>query len=136
MRVHPVIHNYSYGWLIGALFIGSIVGQWVFGWYDFGRDQEMHHALIYTSDYVYHMLNTTLENWQSEFLQLLCQVGLLTWLIFRGSPQSKDQQERMERKLDAVEAMVTNIRQDQILTMRTATPPSYPPTSPPYPPTV
>ena len=34
-------------------------------------------------------MRDTLENWQSEFLQLIWQVVALTYLWYIGSPQSK-----------------------------------------------
>jgi hypothetical protein len=43
-----------------------------------------------------------LENWQSEFLQLLWQVGGLAFLLYVGSPQSKEGDDRMEAKLDEI----------------------------------
>ena len=42
------------------------------------------------------------ENWQSEFLQLLWQVGGLAYLFYVGSPQSKEGDDRMEAKLDEI----------------------------------
>jgi hypothetical protein len=48
------------------------------------------------------MTRDTLENWQSEFLQLLWQVAGLTILLHIGSPQSKEGDERKEAKLDAI----------------------------------
>jgi hypothetical protein len=36
----------------------------------------------------------TFENWQSEFLQLIWQVGGLTYLWYIGSPQSKEEEEK------------------------------------------
>jgi hypothetical protein len=45
---------------------------------------------------------STFENWQSEFLQLLWQAGGLAFLYFWGSSQSKESDDRMERKLDAL----------------------------------
>jgi hypothetical protein len=44
----------------------------------------------------------TLENWQSEFLQLLWQVGGLAYFLYLGSPQSREGDERKEAKLDAL----------------------------------
>jgi hypothetical protein len=43
-----------------------------------------------------------MENWQSEFLQLMWQVGGLAFLLYVGSPQSKEGQQRSEKKLDAI----------------------------------
>lgn len=42
------------------------------------------------------------ENWQSEFLQLIWQVAGLAFLIYVGSPQSKEGDERKEEKLDLI----------------------------------
>ena len=54
------------------------------------------------SGYVVEMSRDTLENWQSEFLQLLWQVGGLAFLLFVGSPQSSEGDERKEAKIDAI----------------------------------
>jgi hypothetical protein len=48
------------------------------------------------------MMRDTLENWQSEFLQLLWQVGGLAFFLYIGSPQSREGDERKEAKLDAL----------------------------------
>jgi hypothetical protein len=48
------------------------------------------------------MLRDTFENWQSEFLQLLWQVGGLAYFLYLGSPQSKEGNERLEAKIDAI----------------------------------
>jgi hypothetical protein len=58
------------------------------------------------------MLRDTFENWQSEFLQLLWQVVGLTILLYVGSPQSKESEDRNEAKLDAIlRAVDTNAEQ-------------------------
>ena len=61
-----------------------------------------HGQPIETSSYTVLMLRDTLENWQSEFLQLLWQVGGLAFFLFLGSPQSREGDERKEAKLDAI----------------------------------
>ena len=45
-------------------------------------------------------LRDTMENWQSEFLQLVWQVGGLSILWTVASPQSKSESDRLEDKLD------------------------------------
>jgi hypothetical protein len=45
---------------------------------------------------------STLENWQSEFLQLFSFVVLSALLIHRGSGESKDSADRMEQKIDEI----------------------------------
>jgi hypothetical protein len=52
----------------------------------------------------------TFENSTSEFLQLFTFVVLSSVLISRGSPQSKDGDERMEAKIDAIAADVAEMR--------------------------
>ena len=55
-------------------------------------------------------LRDTFENWQSEFLQLMWQVGGLTYLWYIGSPQSKEEERNQEmlewvvKKLDSQKA--------------------------------
>ncbi|MHB1109895.1 MAG: DUF6766 family protein [Devosia sp.] len=48
------------------------------------------------------MLRDTFENWQSEFLQLLWQVVGLTLLLYVGSPQSKESEDRAEAMIEAI----------------------------------
>jgi hypothetical protein len=45
-------------------------------------------------------LRDTMENWQSEFLQLAWQAGGLSILWAVASPQSKSESDRLEDKLD------------------------------------
>lgn len=42
----------------------------------------------------------TFENWQSEFLQLLWQVVGLAYFLYVGSPSSKENDDRVEAKID------------------------------------
>jgi hypothetical protein len=57
---------------------------------------------VLVSEYIVETTRDTLENWQSEFLQLLWQVGGLALLLYVGSPQSREGDERKEAKLDAI----------------------------------
>jgi ferric iron reductase protein FhuF len=43
-----------------------------------------------------------MENWQSEFLQLVWQVAGLSLLWYVGSPQSKEGNDRVEEKIDFI----------------------------------
>jgi SNF2 family DNA or RNA helicase len=55
------------------------------------------------SDYIVQFGQSTLENWQSEFLQLFSFVVLSAVLIHHGSAESKDSDERMENTLRRIE---------------------------------
>jgi hypothetical protein len=49
--------------------------------------------------YIWPWAQATFENWQSEFLQLFAFVALTTFLIHKGSPESKDSDEQMQASL-------------------------------------
>ena len=48
------------------------------------------------------LLSSTFENWQSEFLQLIWRAAGLMLLYFWGSSQSREGEERVEAKVDAL----------------------------------
>ncbi len=93
--------RYGYLWITLAFFAISLVGQWLFGWFAYVNEQTDLKAPVEISDYSFRMLRDTLENWQSEFLQLIWQVAGLAILLYVGSPQSREGDERKEAKLDA-----------------------------------
>ncbi|HKI07135.1 MAG TPA: DUF6766 family protein, partial [Nitrososphaeraceae archaeon] len=61
-----------------------------------------HNQPVELSGYFNQTMRGTMENWQSEFLQLMWQVGGLAFLLYVGSPQSKESEQRLEKKLDAI----------------------------------
>jgi hypothetical protein len=93
---------YSYAWITLGLFVFSLLGHWIFGWFAYADEQIAHGEPLNVSSYAVEMLRDTLENWQSEFLQLLWQVGGLAFFLFVGSPQSKEGSDRLEAKVDAI----------------------------------
>jgi hypothetical protein len=97
-----VWRRYGYAWITLAFFLFSLAGHWVFGWFAYVDEQRAHNQPIEVSSYLTEMGRDTLENWQSEFLQLLWQVGGLAVFLFVGSPQSKEEDDRVEEKLDAI----------------------------------
>jgi hypothetical protein len=52
-------------------------------------EQHAQGAIVRVAGYTAMTTRDTLENWQSEFLQLIWQVAWLAFLFFLGSPQSK-----------------------------------------------
>ena len=54
-------------------------------------------------DFVAQFAQSTLENWQSEFLQLFAFVSLAALYIHKGSAESKDGEERIEASLRRLE---------------------------------
>ncbi|MEO6395853.1 MAG: DUF6766 family protein [Devosia sp.] len=97
-----ILKKYGFAWVTLGFLLISLVGHWVFGWLAYVDEQNAHQVPVETSGFVIEMLRDTFENWQSEFLQLLWQVVGLTILLYVGSPQSKESEDRNEAKLDAI----------------------------------
>jgi hypothetical protein len=97
-----LLKGYAYVWVTAGFFIISLVGHWLFGWFAFVNEQMAHQQPVNVSDYLVEMSRDTLENWQSEFLQLMWQVAGLAFLLYVGSPQSKEGSERVEAKIDEI----------------------------------
>src|SRR5690349_13343833 len=97
-----VLGKYSYAWLTLAFFFVSLALHWYFGWRAFVDDAQTHHQAPQLAEYLNEMGRDTFENWQSEFLQLLWQVVGLAYFLYLGSPSSKENDDRMEAKVDAL----------------------------------
>jgi len=92
----------GYLWVTIILFLVSIILHWTFGWQAFKNEQSAHNEPVIFNDYLVEMMRDTMENWQSEFLQLMWQVAGLAFLFYVGSPQSKEGDDRKEDKLDFI----------------------------------
>lgn len=92
----------GYVWVTLVFFLISLMLHWYFGWKSFVQEQAAHHEPIIVADYLNEMMRDTFENWQSEFLQLIWQVAGLAYLMYVGSPSSKEGDERKEEKLDYI----------------------------------
>jgi hypothetical protein len=97
---HPPFGKYGYIWVTLTFFLLSFIGHWAFGWMHYVHEQEDHGQPIEARDFVNKTLAETFENWQSEFLQLIWQVAGLAFLLYVGSPQSKEGDNRLEEKID------------------------------------
>jgi hypothetical protein len=64
--------RYGYAWVTLGFFVITLVGHWLFGWFSYISEQQAHAQPVQVSEYSIQMMRETLENWQSEFLQLLC----------------------------------------------------------------
>ena len=104
----PSVMNYlktrkrGYLWVTLAFFVMSLAIYWAFAWFAYSEEQIAHNQAIELSGFFNQTMRDTLENWQSEFLQLMWQVGGLAFLLYVGSPQSKESEQRLERKIDTI----------------------------------
>jgi len=97
-----IFRKYAYGWITLSFFLGSLILHWYFGWQAFVAEAAEHGQLPQQSEYLDLMLRDTFENWQSEFLQLMWQVCGLAYFLYVGSPASKENDDRVEAKVDAL----------------------------------
>lgn len=96
----PVLRAYSFGIVTAVFFLLSWVGQFVFQMMVQRNDSAEHGQPFSWSEYLPQFFASTLENWQSEFLQLIWQAAGLALFYFWGSSQSKEGDDRLEAKVD------------------------------------
>jgi hypothetical protein len=99
---NTVWSKYGFLWVTLSLFVVSLIGHWIFAWYAFTSEQLQHGQSPAVQEFVIQTTRDTLENWQSEFLQLVWQVSGLALLYHIGSPQSKEGNDRLEEKIDLI----------------------------------
>lgn len=90
----------GYLWITLIFFLFSLMLHWIFGWEAYKNEQLSALKPVEINEYLIIMVRDTMENWQSEFLQLIWQVAGLAFLLYVGSPQSKESDDRKEAKLD------------------------------------
>ena len=90
-----MLKRYGYAWITLGFFAVSIVLHWSFGWFAYVDEAKEHHQVAELSPWLIQMSRDTFENWQSEFLQLFAMVVLTTFLIHKGSSESRDGDEEM-----------------------------------------
>jgi hypothetical protein len=90
--VRTFIYSNSLLLVMTAIFIGSWFAHSVTGWTEYNADQLDHEqAQLSWLDYLgsADFWQTTLQNWQSEFLAVGSMAILTVYLRQRGSPESK-----------------------------------------------
>ena len=85
-----------------GFFAISLGVHWTYAWFAYVDDAKEHNQPIQFSNYFNKTLRDTMENWQSEFLQLAWQIGGLSFLWAVASPQSKSESDRVEEKIDII----------------------------------
>jgi hypothetical protein len=85
------------------LFFATWVAQLIAQWQTFTDEQLEHGQDPQVGDFMSEFAQSTLENWQSEFLQLFTFVTLAALYIHKGSGESKDGDEKLEASLRRIE---------------------------------
>jgi hypothetical protein len=86
-----------------ALFIAALIGQTIFGFEEHNKELiEEGATAINLSAYLIsgHFIQSTFENWESEFLQMALFVVFTIFLMQKGSSESKDldKEEEVDRE--------------------------------------
>lgn len=102
-----LLKNYGLSWVLAALFLISWLGQGLTQWTDYQNQQKDHRAESRIEEFLPEFAASTLENWQSEFLQLLTFVVLTSFLIHKGGHESKDSDEEMKIILQRIDKKLT-----------------------------
>lgn len=115
LRQASIWRKYGYTLVTAAFFLVALAGHWLLGWYAYVDEQLQHNAPIAFQSYLVEIGRDTLENWQSEFLQLIWQVAGLALLLHVSSPQSHENGDRLEAKVDVLLKTVKPRQADEII---------------------
>jgi hypothetical protein len=94
--------NFALSIVLCVLFFASWGAQAFAQWRQYVQEQQDHNAPVIAGEFFMEFGQATLENWQSEFLQLFSFVVLAAVFIHHGSSESKDSDDRMEAKIDRI----------------------------------
>ena len=86
-----------------TLFLVSFAGWAVVAWTDYSSEMSKHDKTADVGGYLSRFWAFTLENWESEFLHIVLLVVLTTFLVHRGSAESRDSDDRIEASLERIE---------------------------------
>jgi len=98
------VRDRSLGIFFVTAFLATWLGQLFVEWQTYADEQAEHggKAVFWSANFWETFGQSTLENWQSEFLQLAAFTIAAAYFVFKGSSESPDSDERVEAKLDAI----------------------------------
>jgi membrane protein implicated in regulation of membrane protease activity len=102
--IRKTFSNFGLSIVLVILFFTSWVAQGIAEWQTFVDEQRAHQEPVAVGNFIAQFAQSTLENWQSEFLQLFSFVVLAALYLHRGSAESRDSDDRMEEALKRIEA--------------------------------
>jgi hypothetical protein len=104
--------EFGLGLSLMTLFFVTWVAQGITEWQTFTDEQRQHGEQVEAGDFFAEFGQSTLENWQSEFLQLFSFVVLAAMFIHKGSAESKDSDEKLEASLRRIERQLGTLPGD------------------------
>ena len=104
--------DFGLGLSLMLLFFGSWIAHGIAEWQTYTDQQREHGQPTEAGDFVAEFAQSTLENWQSEFLQLFSFVVLAALYIHKGSAESKDSEDKLEASLRRIEEQLGTLPDD------------------------
>ena len=95
--------NYSLSITAAVLFLITWLVYAVVEWFDFKNEMSWYGEPVAFGSYLTRFFAFSLENWQSEFLHIFFLAWLTSFLIHKGSSESRDSDDRMEEALERIE---------------------------------
>jgi uncharacterized protein DUF6766 len=108
-RAGNIWKNFGLSLVFCGFFLLSWIAQAFAEWGVYAQEARAHGESVVVSDYLVQFGQSTLENWQSEFLQLFSFVVFSAVLIHKGSAESKDGDEEMQATLKRIEKRLDDL---------------------------
>jgi hypothetical protein len=107
-----VWRQFGLGLGLMMLFFATWIAHFITEWQVYTDEQLTHGQDTSIGDFLSQFGQSTLENWQSEFLQLFAFVVLAALYVHKGSAESKDSDDRMEASLHRIEQHLGTLPKD------------------------
>ena len=104
--------EFGLGLSLMVLFFVTWFAHGITEWQAYTDQQREHGEATEVGDFAAEFGQATLENWQSEFLQLFAFVVLAALFIHKGSAESKDSDEKVEASLRRIEEQLGTLPDD------------------------
>jgi hypothetical protein len=111
-RGRSLWREFGLGLTLMILFFATWLGQGITQWQKFTDESRANGETPAIGDFASDFGQSTLENWQSEFLQLFAFVTLSALFIHKGSAESKDSDEKVEASLRRIEERLGTLPPD------------------------
>jgi hypothetical protein len=106
--------DFGLGIALMTLFFATWIAHGISEWQTYTDTQREHGEPTTAGDFIAEFSQSTLENWQSEFLQLFAFVCLAALYVHKGSAESKDSDEKVEAALHRIEEHLGTLPKDRI----------------------
>jgi hypothetical protein len=113
-RERSVWREFALGLALMVLFFVTWAAHGIAEWQTYTDEQRQHDEPVEVGDFISEFAQSTLENWQSEYLQLFAFVVLSALYIHKGSAESKDGDDRMEASLRRIEERLGTLPEGEL----------------------